>query len=200
MARWISPSLLIAANHALGEPDAPTDLALSLDYRIGHLLIDEFQDTSLSQYELLQRLTAGWQPGDGRTLFAVGDPMQSIYRFRQAEVGLFLRARSHGLGGVALEPLTLACNFRSQAGIVEWINRVFEQVLPMREDLASGAVPYSRSLARLPRGARRVGVPARIAAQRGRGTRRVASPRSPATSSHRTRRAASRSWFAAAII
>jgi ATP-dependent exoDNAse (exonuclease V) beta subunit len=145
--------LLIAANHALGEPDAPTDLALSLDYRIGHLLIDEFQDTSLSQYELLQRLTAGWQSGDGRTLFAVGDPMQSIYRFRQAEVGLFLRARSHGLGGVMLEPLALACNFRSLAGIVEWINRVFEQVLPMREDLASGAVPYSHSLARLPHGA-----------------------------------------------
>ena len=86
----------MAANQALGEPDAPTDLALSLDYRIRHLLIDEFQDTSLSQYELLHRLTAGWQPGDGRTLFAVGDPMQSIYRFRQAEVGLFLRAREHG--------------------------------------------------------------------------------------------------------
>jgi ATP-dependent helicase/nuclease subunit A len=141
--------LLIAANQALGEPDAPTDLALSLDYRIGHLLIDEFQDTSLSQYELLHRLTAGWQPGDGRTLFAVGDPTQSIYRFRQAEVGLFLRARKHGLGAVVLEPLTLACNFRSQAGIVDWINTVFEQVLPAHEDVASGAVPYVRSLARV---------------------------------------------------
>ena len=74
-----------------GEDDAPTDLALALDYRIRHLLVDEFQDTSISQYELLARLTAGWQPGDGRTLFAVGDPMQSIYRFREAEVGVFLR-------------------------------------------------------------------------------------------------------------
>src|SRR4051794_6039080 len=141
--------LLIAANYALGEPDAPTDLALSLDYRIAHLLIDEFQDTSLSQYELLHRLTAGWQQGDGRTLFAVGDPMQSIYRFRQAEVGLFLRARQHGIGAVALEPLTLACNFRSQAGVVAWINNVFERVLPAREDLASGAVPYAPALPRV---------------------------------------------------
>src|SRR6185436_7254681 len=126
-----------AANRALGEPDAPTDLALSLDYRLQHLLIDEFQDTSLSQFELLQRLTAGWQPGDGRTLFAVGDPMQSIYRFRQAEVALFLRARAQGIGTIALEPLTLACNFRSQAGIVGWINSVFARVLPANEDLAS---------------------------------------------------------------
>jgi ATP-dependent exoDNAse (exonuclease V) beta subunit len=141
--------LLIAANRALGDPDAPTDLALSLDYRLQHLLIDEFQDTSLSQFELLQRLTAGWQPGDGRTLFAVGDPMQSIYRFRQAEVALFLRARAQGIGTVALEPLTLACNFRSQAGIVGWINSVFSRVLPASEDLASGAVPYSPSLARV---------------------------------------------------
>ena len=54
--------------------------------------MDEFQDTSISQWELLQRLTAGWQPGDGRTVFVVGDPMQIIYRFREAEVGLFLRA------------------------------------------------------------------------------------------------------------
>ena len=72
-------------------PTTPTDLLLSLDVRIKHILVDEFQDTSISQWELLERLTAGWQPGDGRTLFVVGDPMQSIYRFREAEVGLFLQ-------------------------------------------------------------------------------------------------------------
>ncbi len=79
------------AVRALGDPDAPTDLLLSLDVRIKHILVDEFQDTSISQWELLERLTAGWQPDDGRTMFVVGDPMQSIYRFREAEVGLFLR-------------------------------------------------------------------------------------------------------------
>jgi ATP-dependent exoDNAse (exonuclease V) beta subunit len=142
--------LLIAANLALGEPEAPTDLALSLDYRVRHLLIDEFQDTSLSQYELLHRLTAGWERGDGRTLFAVGDPMQSIYRFRQAEVGLFLRARQDGVGVVALEPLKLSCNFRSQGGVVQWVNETFASVLPPREDPGSGAVPYAPSLPRVP--------------------------------------------------
>ena len=84
---------------ALGGTEAPSDLALALDYRIRHLLVDEFQDTSISQYELIARLTAGWEPGDGRTVFAVGDPMQSIYRFREAEVGLFLRARAAGIAG-----------------------------------------------------------------------------------------------------
>jgi ATP-dependent helicase/nuclease subunit A len=131
-----------AALRALGDEDAPTDLALSLDYRIRHLLVDEFQDTSLSQYELLKKLTAGWQPDDGRTLFVVGDPMQSIYRFREAEVGLYLRARSEGIGTVSLTPLTLSVNFRSQRGVVEWVNRAFAAVMPDAEDLASGAVPY----------------------------------------------------------
>jgi ATP-dependent exoDNAse (exonuclease V) beta subunit len=134
-----------AAVRALGEPDNPTDLALALDCCIRHILVDEFQDTSFSQFELLERLTAGWQPNDGRTLFVVGDPMQSIYRFREAEVGLYLRARREGIGGIALEPLTLALNFRSQQGIVDWVNKTFSAVLPDEEDLASGAVPFVAS-------------------------------------------------------
>jgi ATP-dependent exoDNAse (exonuclease V) beta subunit len=51
-----------AALRALGDPEAPTDLALALDYRIRHLLIDEFQDTSISQYDLVTKLTTGWEP------------------------------------------------------------------------------------------------------------------------------------------
>ncbi|OGI46437.1 MAG: hypothetical protein A2151_05020, partial [Candidatus Muproteobacteria bacterium RBG_16_65_34] len=138
------------ALRALGTRDEPTDLALALDYRIRHLLVDEFQDTSLSQYELLEILTAGWEPGDGRTLFVVGDPMQSIYRFRQAEVGLYLRARRRGIGGVALEPLDLSVNFRSQQGVVDWVNRTFAQVLPLAEDIAAGAVTYAPAVAHHP--------------------------------------------------
>ena len=137
-----------AALRALGEDDAPTDLALALDYRVQHLLVDEFQDTSITQYELIEKLTAGWQPGDGRTLFAVGDPMQSIYRFREAEVGEFLRTwTSRRIGGVALEPVRLSANFRSQAGIVDWINAVFAPMMPAHEDAAAGAVPYAPSAA-----------------------------------------------------
>lgn len=136
-----------AALLALGTEDAPTDITLALDYQIKHLLIDEFQDTSTSQYRLIEKLTAGWQPQDGRTLFLVGDPMQSIYRFREAEVGLFIRARKHGLFNIPLVPLTLSVNFRSTAGIVNWVNQHFKQVFPAFEDIAMGAVSYSPSTA-----------------------------------------------------
>ena len=83
-------AISIAALRALGGDHSPTDLALRLDYRLQHLLVDEFQDTSAAQLGLVQRLTAGWQAGDGRSAFCVGDPMQSIYGFREAEVRAFL--------------------------------------------------------------------------------------------------------------
>ncbi len=135
------------ATQALGDPEMPTDLALALDFRIKHLLIDEFQDTSISQYQLIEKLVAGWEEGDGRSLFAVGDPMQSIYRFREAEVGLFLQARKIGLGGLDLQPIILNANFRSQKGIVDWVNATFEAIMPVNEDIATGAVTYSSSVA-----------------------------------------------------
>lgn len=141
-----------AASRALGDLDAPTDLALALDYRIRHLLIDEFQDTSFTQFELLEKLTAGWQPDDGRTLFLVGDPMQSIYRFREAEVGLFLKARAAGVGGVPLRPLQLSVNFRSASGIVDWVNDTFSVCMPQVEDVGLGAVSHARADAFHPAG------------------------------------------------
>ncbi|MDH5480657.1 MAG: UvrD-helicase domain-containing protein, partial [Nitrosomonas sp.] len=135
------------ALHALGDPEMPTDLALALDYRIKHLLIDEFQDTSISQYKLIEQLVAGWEEGDGHSLFAVGDPMQSIYRFREAEVGLFLQARKVGIGNLVLQPITLSANFRSQRGIIDWVNTTFATVMPVKEDIATGAVTYTPSVA-----------------------------------------------------
>ena len=126
---------------ALGDDDEPSDLALQLDYRIAHLLVDEFQDTSPTQVQLLARLTAGWTPGAGRTLFLVGDPMQSIYRFRKAEVGLFLNAAG-GLGGVALERLRLYRNNRSTANLVAWVNDNFAQIFPRSDAAAKGAIAY----------------------------------------------------------
>ncbi|MFA5938570.1 MAG: UvrD-helicase domain-containing protein [Sinimarinibacterium sp.] len=139
------------ATAALGgdgdEHAGPSELGLRLDYRIRHLLVDEFQDTSSVQWELLLRLTAGWTPGDGRSLFLVGDPMQSIYRFREADVGLFLRAWRDGIGALRPEPLKLRCNFRSQAGVVDWVNQTFSTVLPATADLNRSAVPYSAAVA-----------------------------------------------------
>jgi ATP-dependent helicase/nuclease subunit A len=128
---------------ALGANDAPSDLLLAIDYRLSHLLIDEFQDTSSAQLALVARLTEGWEPGDGRTLFAVGDPMQSIYRFRQADVGLFLDAQARAcVGGVPVGVVELARNFRSQQKIVGWVNDVFRVVLPAVSDSSRGEAAY----------------------------------------------------------
>ncbi len=143
----------LAAIDALQTDDAPTDLTLHLDYRIRHLLIDEFQDISINQYELLHRLTDGWSGDDGHSLFLVGDPMQSIYRFREAEVGKFLDTwEQRRLGQVPLEQLKIEVNFRSGAGIVEWVNESFSLVLPATADVGRGAVPYAPARAHHPAG------------------------------------------------
>ena len=132
---------------AFGSAEAPTDLALRLDYRISHILIDEFQDTSRAQFQLLEKLTAGWIDGDGRTLFAVGDPMQSIYRFRQAEVALFDRLWNQGIGQLRLTPVMLTTNFRSAPPIVNWVNKTFTVLMPARSQAPNGAVPFAASTA-----------------------------------------------------
>ncbi|MGD8176717.1 UvrD-helicase domain-containing protein [Marinimicrobium sp. ARAG 43.8] len=136
-----------AASLALGDEDNPSDIALKLDYRIRHILVDEFQDTAAPQLQLLEQLTAGWQPDDGRTLFIVGDGMQSCYGFRDANVGLFLDARAHGVGQVPMTALDLTVNFRSQTHIVRWVNATFSQAFPARDDIGRGAVRYSPSTA-----------------------------------------------------
>lgn len=132
---------------ALGDNEAPTDLALRLDYNIRHILVDEFQDTSACQYHLLKKLTETWLPQDGRTLFCVGDAMQSIYSFRAAEVGLFLYAKAHGLGHLPLQPLQLTTNFRSSPCVVDWNNAVFKRVFPAVHNHTTGAVAFSASSA-----------------------------------------------------
>lgn len=132
---------------ALGDDESPTDLALALDQKIQHILIDEFQDTSITQFRLLNKLTVDWQENDGRTLFLVGDPMQSIYRFRQAEVSLFLRVKTQGLRQLKLRPLSLMANFRSSSEIVNWNNHVFAKLFPDEDNLDHGAICYHRSVA-----------------------------------------------------
>ena len=111
-----------------------------------HLLVDEFQDTSLGQFQLLQRLVERWPQDGSHTLFLVGDPMQSIYRFRQAEVSLFRQVQLQGLGPLHPESLLLQRNFRSQAGIVKWVNQYFAQVFPDQENPTLGAIRYAPSI------------------------------------------------------
>ncbi len=140
----------LSALNALGKEDDPTDLLLYLDTKIQHILIDEYQDTSFKQHELIKLLTAGWEYEDGRSLFIVGDPMQSIYRFRDAEVGLFLRTQqSKQIGQIELTPLKLKSNFRSQQKVVDWVNACFSTVFPNFDDQDLGAVSYSESTAAL---------------------------------------------------
>ena len=79
------------------EDGQPTEAALAVADRIRHLLVDEFQDTSRRQHELLGRLIAAWPQPEGRTCFVVGDPMQSIYFFRGADAELFPRVENIGL-------------------------------------------------------------------------------------------------------
>ncbi|WP_250460902.1 UvrD-helicase domain-containing protein [Microbulbifer litoralis] len=134
-----------AALVALGSSDEPTDLALKMDVQTRHILVDEFQDTSQMQLQLLEKLTAGWQPDDGRTLFIVGDGMQSCYGFRNANVGIFLDARSRGIGEVELTPLDLQVNFRSEAAVVDWVNDTFHKAFPPEDNIGRGAVRYLQS-------------------------------------------------------
>lgn len=133
----------LRALQALGDELNPSEIALKLDYQLKHILIDEYQDTSVPQYRLFEKLVMGWQVGDGRTLFLVGDPMQSIYRFRGAEVSLFLYTQQHGLGEVKLTSLNLTTNFRSNQNIVNWINQTFVHLFPQEAQNTLGSVCYS---------------------------------------------------------
>ena len=140
----------LAAERALGDMDGPSELAMQLGYRLRHILVDEFQDTSRSQFRLFETLVEGWaednvaEPVDPKTVFVVGDAMQSCYGFRQADVGLFLRARHAGIAGMRLEDVSLSVNFRSRAELVGWVNEHLESAFPV-EDFVQGDVGYMRS-------------------------------------------------------
>lgn len=132
------PELSINARAALRDPENSERLAAG-SMRLQHLLVDEMQDTSSSQYELLESLTGSWD-GRSQTVFLVGDPKQSIYLFRQARVERFLSSMRTGrLGGIPLGRLQLTANFRSGAILVGEFNTVFQQVFAG----ADGGVGYT---------------------------------------------------------
>ena len=128
--------LLRSAMNAIRDRDGrPTDLALLLDYRIKHILVDEYQDTSRAQFEFFSLLCESWSALDSNTFFGVGDPMQSIYRFRNADVSIFMETATTGMDQFPITLCDLQANFRSTKTIIEWCNGVFA-------DLFQGASKY----------------------------------------------------------
>lgn len=135
--------IAIAALEAINDELHPTDLNLIMEYKLKHILIDEFQDTSDLQFNLLEKLVANWEPNDGKTIFIVGDPMQSIYRFRQANVGLFLKVQQLGIVNIKPINLSLTTNFRSTVALVDEFNGLFSKIFPLSDDIIYGAVKYN---------------------------------------------------------
>ncbi len=124
----------IAAEVLKGEEGIPSEGALAAADNIKHLLVDEFQDTSRKQHRLLERLVAAWPSREGRTCFVVGDPMQSIYLFREADAELFGRVEILGLEieddfPLKFDAVQLNANFRTEPPLVTRLNAMFEQVL-----------------------------------------------------------------------
>jgi ATP-dependent helicase/nuclease subunit A len=106
--------------------------------RYSTIMLDEFQDTDPIQAELAVRLASvNWiGAGDWNTaelrpgaLFTVGDPKQSIYRFRRADIATFL-----AMGNKMREHVTLSTNFRSSQSVLAWINGVFDTLIYQDED------------------------------------------------------------------
>ena len=110
----------------------------ALHRRYSHLLLDEFQDTDPIQIELAVLIASSvdggevpkWQDAhvESGKLFFVGDPKQSIYRFRRADIDLFLRARET-FGG-ATGTVKLVSNFRTVPPVVRWLNELFARLMP----------------------------------------------------------------------
>jgi ATP-dependent exoDNAse (exonuclease V) beta subunit len=123
----------IAQRVLIAEDGFPSDAAIAVSDNIRHLLVDEFQDTSRRQHQLLAGLVAAWPDRTGRTCFAVGDPMQSIYFFRDADAELFPRVRDLGLEIPNAEPLhldsvRLKANFRTAPKLVVRLNEAFGRI------------------------------------------------------------------------
>jgi ATP-dependent exoDNAse (exonuclease V) beta subunit len=146
----------IAQRVLAGTDGLPTDAAMAVSDGIRHLLVDEFQDTSRRQHRLLAGLVAAWTERTGRTCFVVGDPMQSIYFFRDADAELFPRVQALGLEIPNDEPLlfdfvSLRANFRTTPSLVGALNEDFDKIFavpdgsevtfssaePMREEKSS---------------------------------------------------------------
>lgn len=128
--------LIRRAAALLSRSDAAHWVQYKLDEGLDHVLVDEAQDTSPLQWQIVTALTGEFHAGEGaradrrRTVFAVGDEKQSIYSFQGAAPHLFGESR-RALGGrlrdagLPVHDLKLTLSFRSTAAVVEAVDRVF---------------------------------------------------------------------------
>jgi ATP-dependent exoDNAse (exonuclease V) beta subunit len=125
--------LLVLARDLLRHPRHGPAVRRSLHQRYQRMLLDEFQDTDPIQVELAVRIAGGehadaadWADVQlpGGRLFLVGDPKQSIYRFRRADIAAFLRAEAYVGDTVVLDT-----NFRTTAPVLDWVNGVFSGLI-----------------------------------------------------------------------
>ena len=126
--------LLVLARDLLADPDEGPSVRAALHGHYGRLLLDEFQDTDPLQLEIALLLADPttspdrgldeFAPTPG-SLFLVGDPKQSIYRFRRADISLYLEAQR----SLPATLLALTENFRTTVPIVEWVNAVFGHLI-----------------------------------------------------------------------
>ena len=110
------------------------DPALRQRYRnaeFKHLLVDEFQDTNAAQWRIISALA---DLNCGGTLFAVGDPKQSIYQFRGADISVFNRVRARFFELEACRALPLSMSFRSHSALVNLFNALFARILVPDQD------------------------------------------------------------------
>lgn len=138
---WLDfDDLIERAEALLTDPAVAAWVLFRLDGGIDHILVDEAQDTSPEQWQVIARLTEeftagqGARPG-GRTLFVVGDKKQSIYSFQGADVSGF-EARAKGFmtaftdAGLGFEARELRHSFRSAPEILALVDRVFGDRYP----------------------------------------------------------------------
>ncbi|WP_109484551.1 UvrD-helicase domain-containing protein [Occallatibacter savannae] len=142
----------IAKQVLLGDDNLPSDAAQAVADDIHHLLIDEFQDTSRRQHEFVTALIEAWPDVAGRTVFVVGDPMQSIYFFRDAEAELFTRVKDYGFEltgdeSYPLAPVALSANFRTEPQLVAELNETFEKIF---EAADGSGIEFARAEAARP--------------------------------------------------
>jgi ATP-dependent helicase/nuclease subunit A len=128
---------LIVATKALVKDPGAAWVHYKLDQGVDHILVDEAQDTSPDQWDIITGLTSEFTAGESarhvtRTVFAVGDEKQSIFSFQGAAPAEFDHRRrayasSHTAADLAFHPLQLTQSFRSTSGVLEAVDRVFSE-------------------------------------------------------------------------